>query len=78
MTHESVINNMVTFLVAGHETTSGTLSFLFYHLLKNPEKYMAVQEEVDRVLGDKSLEPKHLSELVYVKFAIYEGNLPGQ
>ena len=73
MTHESVINNMVTFLVAGHETTSGTLSFLFYHLLKNPEKYMAVQEEVDRVLGDKPLEPKHLSELVYIKFAIYEG-----
>ncbi|KAL5412471.1 hypothetical protein PMIN06_008411 [Paraphaeosphaeria minitans] len=72
MTHESVINNMVTFLVAGHETTSGTLSFLFYHLLKNPEKYMAVQEEVDRVLGDKPLEPKHLSELIYVKFAIYE------
>jgi cytochrome P450/NADPH-cytochrome P450 reductase len=73
MTHESVINNMVTFLVAGHETTSGTLSFLFYHLLKNPQKYMAVQEEVDRVLGDKPLEPKHLGELVYIKFAIYEG-----
>ena len=64
---------MVTFLVAGHETTSGTLSFLFYHLLKNPDKYMKVQEEVDRVLGGKPLEPKHLGELIYVKFAIYEG-----
>lgn len=30
MTRESVRYNMVTFLVAGHETTSGTLGFLFY------------------------------------------------
>jgi cytochrome P450/NADPH-cytochrome P450 reductase len=30
MTRDSVRYNMVTFLVAGHETTSGTLSFLFY------------------------------------------------
>lgn len=30
MTRESIRFNMVTFLVAGHETTSGTLGFLFY------------------------------------------------
>ena len=42
---------MVTFLAAGHETTSGTLSFLFYHLLKNPEKLQKAQQEVDQVLG---------------------------
>lgn len=77
MSRETVINNMVTFLIAGHETTSGTLSFLFYHLLKNPKKYMAVQEEVDRVIGDKPLEPKHLSQLVYIKFAVYEGQHEG-
>ena len=42
---------MVTFLAAGHETTSGTLSFLFYHLLKNPEKLQKAQQEVDQILG---------------------------
>jgi cytochrome P450/NADPH-cytochrome P450 reductase len=72
MTKESIRFNMVTFLVAGHETTSGTLGFLFYHLLKNPEKYHKAQQEVDEVLGDGPLEGKHLSQLVYIKYAIYE------
>lgn len=72
MTKESVRFNMVTFLVAGHETTSGTLSFLFYHLLKNPDKYLRAQQEVDEVLGDRPVEAKDISRLVYIKFAIYE------
>lgn len=72
MTKESVRFNMVTFLVAGHETTSATLSFLFYHLLKNPEKYLRAQREVDEVLGDGPVEARHLSQLVYVRFTIYE------
>jgi cytochrome P450/NADPH-cytochrome P450 reductase len=72
MTKESVRFNMVTFLVAGHETTSGTLGFLFYHLLKNPEKYLRAQQEVDEVLGDRPIEAKDMSRLVYIKFAIYE------
>ena len=72
MTKESVRYNMVTFLVAGHETTSGTLGFLFYHLLRNPEKYLKAQQEVDEVLGDGPLELKHIPKLTYIKFAIYE------
>lgn len=59
-------------MVAGHETTSGTLIFLFYHLLKNPEKYLKAQQEVDDVLGDRPIDEKVISRLVYIKFAIYE------
>ncbi|KAF2263176.1 cytochrome P450 [Lojkania enalia] len=72
MTEEKVRFNMVTFLVTGHETTSGTLGFLFYHPLKNPKKYMAAQKEVDKVLGDGTFEAKHLSQLPYIKYCIYE------
>ncbi|KAF2866062.1 cytochrome P450 [Massariosphaeria phaeospora] len=72
MSLENIRHNMVTFLVAGHETTSGTLGFLFYHLLKNPDTYMRAQQEVDEVLGDGPLTPKHLSKLVYIKYAMYE------
>src|SRR6201996_2443555 len=41
----------ITFLVAGHETTSGLLSFVIYYLLKYPEVMARAQAEVDRVLG---------------------------
>ncbi len=41
----------VTFLVAGHETTSGLLSFAVYFLLENPEVMRRARAEVDEVLG---------------------------
>jgi len=40
-----------TFLIAGHETTSGLLSCTLYALLKHPEVLKKAYEEVDRVLG---------------------------
>src|SRR3954468_14335343 len=40
-----------TFLIAGHETTSGLLSCTIYALLKHPEVLKKAYEEVDRVLG---------------------------
>ena len=58
--------------VAGHETTSGTLAFLLYNLLTNPETYHKAQQEVDDVLGDNALEAKHLPQFKYVEACIRE------
>jgi cytochrome P450/NADPH-cytochrome P450 reductase len=50
----------VTFLVAGHETTSGLLSFAAYYLMKNPHLAARAQAEADRVLGgDPSRAPSY-------------------
>jgi cytochrome P450/NADPH-cytochrome P450 reductase len=40
-----------TFLIAGHETTSGLLSCTLYALLKHPDVLKKAYREVDRVLG---------------------------
>ncbi|KAI1108826.1 cytochrome P450 [Nemania sp. NC0429] len=72
LSDESIRFNMVTLLVAGHETTSGTMSFLFYFLLKNPHAYLKAQQEVDRVVGDGVLKPEHLPQLKYIEAAIRE------
>ena len=40
-----------TFLIAGHETTSGLLSCAIYAMLKHPEVLKKAYEEVDRVFG---------------------------
>src|SRR6266540_2813740 len=42
---------IITFLVAGHETTSGALSFALYYLSKHPEVLAEATAEVDRVWG---------------------------
>ncbi|MBL2225393.1 cytochrome P450, partial [Klebsiella pneumoniae] len=49
---ENIRFQIITFLIAGHETTSGLLSFAIYFLLKNPDKLKKAYEEVDRVLTD--------------------------
>jgi cytochrome P450/NADPH-cytochrome P450 reductase len=58
-----------TFLIAGHETTSGLLSCTLYALLKHPEVLKTAYEEVDRVLGpDIDARPTHqqVTQLTYI------------
>lgn len=60
---------MNTFLIAGHETTSGMLSFAVYFLLNNPHVLQKAYEEVDRVLGrDVNAKPtaQQVNQLVYI------------
>ncbi|KAJ6258567.1 hypothetical protein Dda_6613 [Drechslerella dactyloides] len=72
LTDELIVNNMITFLIAGHETTSGTLSFTMYNLLKNPETYKRLQEEIDRVVGRDPVNLDHLSKLPYTNAVLRE------
>jgi len=53
-------------LIAGHETTSGLLSFAIYFLLKNPEVLERARGLVDEVLGDAVPELSHLGKLRYI------------
>src|SRR6202163_1668038 len=58
-----------TFLIAGHETTSGLLSCTLYALLKHPEVFRKAYEEVDRVLGpDINAKPTYqqVTQLTYI------------
>ncbi|THD47063.1 MAG: cytochrome P450 [Bradyrhizobium sp.] len=58
-----------TFLIAGHETTSGLLSCTLYALLKHPDVLKKAYEEVDRVLGgDINAKPTYqqVTQLTYI------------
>ncbi|MEU1805755.1 cytochrome P450 [Streptomyces sp. NPDC019937] len=49
---ENIRLQVLTFLIAGHETTSGALSFALYYLLKHPAVLARAQAEVDALWGD--------------------------
>ncbi|UNO44347.1 cytochrome P450 [Streptomyces sp. MST-110588] len=49
----NIRNQVITFLIAGHETTSGALSFALYHLLKDPVALRMAQREADELWGDE-------------------------
>lgn len=72
LSDSSIIDNLITFLVAGHETTSGLLSFTFYQLLKNPDKYRKAQKEVDDLVGTGPIKIEHMSKLPYTAAILRE------
>lgn len=72
LTEQSVMDNMITFLIAGHETTSGLLSFTTYFLLKNPEALQKAQQEVDQVVGRRPITFKDMSNLPYIEACLRE------
>src|SRR5258706_542230 len=66
---------ILTFMIAGHETTSGTLSFALYELLKHPDVLARAYAEVDQVLGAVlSAAPTYeqVRELAYVSQILKE------
>jgi cytochrome P450/NADPH-cytochrome P450 reductase len=75
LSDENIRYQINTFLIAGHETTSGLMSFTLYFLMNHPEVLEKAYEEVDRVLGrDISAEPtlKQVNQLTYVQQIIFE------
>jgi cytochrome P450/NADPH-cytochrome P450 reductase len=72
---QNIRYQIITFLIAGHETTSGLLSFAIYFLLKHPEVLEKAYEEVDRVLGpDPTLLPTYaqVNKLTYIQQILKE------
>ncbi|MFW5438051.1 bifunctional cytochrome P450/NADPH--P450 reductase [Paenibacillus apiarius] len=63
---------IITFLVAGHETTSGLLSFALYFLLNNRDKLQKGYEEVDRILTDPVPTYAQVKNLKYIRMILDE------
>ncbi|KAK8075467.1 hypothetical protein PG997_010130 [Apiospora hydei] len=69
---ENVIYQIPTLLGGGYETTSATLSFLWYFLCKNPHAMRKAREEVDEIVGDGVLAYDMLRNLKYLDACMKE------
>lgn len=73
LSDENIRYQIITFLIAGHETTSGLLSFALYFMLHNPDKLKKAQEEVDRILSDSAAPTyKQVREMKYIRMILSE------
>jgi len=72
LSDENIRFQLLTFLIAGHETTSGMLSFATYFLVKNPQVLAKARAEVDAVLGDEMPRIEHIAKLRYVEQVLME------
>ena len=65
-------DELVTLLLAGHETTASTLSWTFHLLDEHPEVQRRVRTELDAVLGDRPPAYDDLRRLPYTTAVIEE------
>ncbi len=72
MSDRQVRDELVTLLLAGHETTANTLNWAFYLLSQHLDIEAKLHEEVDRVLGHRRATLGDLDQLVFTKALIEE------
>ncbi|XP_023367356.1 cholesterol 24-hydroxylase isoform X2 [Otolemur garnettii] len=73
---EILLDNFVTFFIAGHETSANHLAFTVMELCRQPEivaRYLMLQAEVDEVIGSKRhLDFEDLGRLQYLSQVLKE------
>jgi cytochrome P450 len=72
MTDRQLRDEAMTLFLAGHDTTSLTLSWGWYLLAQNPDVYDALQAEVCGVLAGRSPTPADLPRLPYTERVVLE------
>jgi len=55
LTNKELRDNMILFFLAGHDTTSTSLTMVLYQLAKNLEYQKKVRDEVVKILGSKKI-----------------------
>ncbi|CDY12360.1 hypothetical protein Bca4012_092936 [Brassica carinata] len=58
-------DDLMTMLIAGHETSAAVLTWTFYLLTTNPKVVAKLQEEVDSVIGDRFPTLEDVKKLKY-------------
>lgn len=65
-------DDLMTMLIAGHETTAAVLTWTIFFLAQNPSKMKKAQTEIDSVLGPDGPTLDSLKKLEYTRFIIAE------
>jgi cytochrome P450 len=66
MSDTQLVDNLLTFLLAGHETTARALAWSLYLLARAPEWAQRLAREIDEVAGTAPIDAAHLNRLVLV------------
>lgn len=72
MTDRQLRDEVMTMLLAGHETTSLALSWTYYLLSQHPDIEQRIVDEVDRVIGDGRPSFAHVDRLSLIRQTLGE------
>ena len=72
MTDDEIINEVMTLIIAGHETSANTLNWAWYELSQNPEEEKKLHNEVDNVVAGDIPSFAETAELKFTKQVLEE------
>ncbi|HEY5635737.1 MAG TPA: cytochrome P450 [Burkholderiales bacterium] len=72
MNDEQLVDNLLTFYLAGHETTAKALTWTLYLLSRSPEWTAALAAEIATVTGGAPVAAAHVERLVRVQQVLKE------
>ena len=72
MSDAQLVDNLLTFFMAGHETTAKALTWTLYLLCRAPEWEARIVDEIARVAGDGPVEARHIDKLVITQQVLKE------
>ncbi|KAB5551485.1 hypothetical protein DKX38_008796 [Salix brachista] len=65
-------DDLMTMLIAGHETTAAVLTWAVFLLAQNPSKMKKAQAEIEQVLGQGKLTFELIKQLKYIRLIVVE------
>lgn len=72
MSDRQIVDEVITLMGAGHETTANALSWVAVALARHPQVAQRLREELDSVLGKRAPVPDDLPKLIYTRQVIDE------
>jgi cytochrome P450 len=72
MSEREIVDQLITFLFAGHETTALALTYALHTLGHHPERYRRLQREVESVTGGDPPTLADLPDLEYTEQVVQE------
>ena len=72
LTDRQLRDELVTMLMAGHETSGTALAWAFERILSSPQVEQRLRAELDAVIGSQPFSAEHLPRLEYLDAAIKE------
>ena len=72
MSEDEIVANLLTFIIAGHETTAVALTWTLWLLAKDQATQQRLFEEVRAVAGDQTIDATHVEALSFCRQVIQE------
>ena len=69
---DNLVDEIFTFLMAGHETTAKSLTWTLYLLSQNPKKRKLIEDEIDRIGNGMPINAEKAPQLTYTWMCIQE------